>query len=156
MYNKTTMGEKPKYRLSTSTSIILVIFATIADLISLIPFAGDIVGWLFWSIMAVVFWKLGLGLINYRRFLPLIMSTVAEFIPFIQEFPTIMAGMIAVIILSRIEDKTGIKMLPSKGKGGVRMPQKTREPVNLQEGVRQPRTPIRELELEAVKDSKSA
>jgi len=133
------MNDEVKYRISTATGTVLVVLAAIADIFTFIPIVGDFLGWLFWVIMAVVFWKLGLGLINFRRFLPMIISTVAEFFPVVQEFPTIVAGMVAIIIMTRIEDKTGIKMLPSRGKTGVRMPKKQSIPVNATRGTREPR-----------------
>lgn len=119
--------------------IFLIFLAFVADVLTLIPLAGDFVGWIFWAIMAIIFWKLGLGLVNWRRFVPALISTVAELFPAVQELPTIIAGMVAILILSRIEDKTGLKVFPSKSKPGVTPPRVKRVPPN-QNGVRISRT----------------
>ncbi len=115
--------------------VFLIFLAFIADVLTLIPLAGDIVGWIFWAIMGVVFWKLGLGIVNWRRFVPAIISTIAELFPAVQELPTIIAAMVAILILSRVEDKTGLKVFPNKNKPGVTPPRVKRVPPN-QNGVR--------------------
>ncbi len=137
------MDREIKYRVSTGLGVILIILAGVADLATFIPVVGNFLGFLFWAVMAVVFWKLGLGFINYRRFVPMLISTATEIFPVVSFLPTIIAGMFAILILSRIEDKTGLKILPSKGNLDITKPKLRRVPVNSTAGVRQPRNTIK-------------
>jgi hypothetical protein len=105
-------GQK-KHKLGTVAIIVLVVFATIADLLSLIPFVGDLVGPIFWVCVSIYFWKAGMGLINVRKLATSIISMVAELIPAVQELPLILAGIIAVIVMTRAEEKLLGKQGPS-------------------------------------------
>lgn len=100
------------YRISITAGIFLVIAAIIADLISLIPFVGTVSGPLFWIIVSWYLWKKGCGLFNPRRFATEIISSVIEIIPAIQALPAATAGIIAVIVMIRLEDRTGISVKP--------------------------------------------
>jgi len=126
------------YRISGGMSTILILLAGLADLLTLIPFVGDVVGPLFWVLASIYFWKAGLGLVNGRRLATTVVSTVIELIPAAQAFPAILAGIIAVIVMVRIEDRTGISLTPAK-KVGVTPPRNVRVPVNKTPGVRPPR-----------------
>jgi hypothetical protein len=106
---------KPKYRMGIVGIVILILLATIADLLSLIPFVGDFVGPIFWVMVSIYLWKIGCGLINSKRLATEIISIVIEVIPVAQEIPSIIICMAIIIILVRVEDKTGIKMIGSKG-----------------------------------------
>jgi hypothetical protein len=130
--------QKTKYRIGTVAVILLIVTAVIADLITLIPIAGDIVGPLYWIIVSVYLWKAGLGFVNGRRLAVEAISIVAELIPVVQELPAILAGVIAIIIMTRIEDRTGISLNPLKKKG-VTPPRMSRQPLNSTPGVRPPR-----------------
>lgn len=102
---------------------VILITAVIADLLSLVPFVGDIVGPIFWVCVSIYLWSIGCGLLNARRLATSIISMVAEMIPLVQELPLIFAGALAVIILVRIEDKTGKKLMPGSNKlSGSRKP----------------------------------
>ncbi len=132
-------GKQPiNYRISGGMSAILILLAGLADLLTLVPFVGDVVGPLFWILASVYFWKAGLGLVNGRRLATTIVSTVIELVPGAQAFPAILGGIIAVIAMVRIEDKTGISLTPPK-KVGVTPPRNVRVPVNSTPGVRPPR-----------------
>ncbi len=132
------MEEKKKNRIGIVAIVLLVISALIADLLSLIPFVGDLVGPVFWILASVYFWKAGLGLLNTRRLAVSVISMVAELIPGVQEFPATIAGVIAIIVMTRVEDKTGISLNPLQKKPGVTSPRNQITPLNLG-GVRQPR-----------------
>jgi hypothetical protein len=111
--------QKVTYRIGIIAIAVLLTSAAIADLITLIPLAGDIVAPIYWAIAAIYFWSAGLGLINWRRLVPICIALVAKLIPAIQEFPETIAGVIAIIIISRFEDKTGksvFKVLDAKAK----------------------------------------
>jgi hypothetical protein len=82
--------------------------ALFSDILTLIPIVGDIVGPVFWTSIAYYFWKKGLGLFNWRRFVPEIISFIAELIPGVQELPSMFLGMIIIALLTKIEQKTGI------------------------------------------------
>ena len=128
-----------KNRLGNFTIVILTALSIVADLLTLIPGAGDIVGWLFWGIMGVVFWMKGLGFVNPKRLAVGAVSIIVELIPGFQALPTIAAGMIAVIAMTRAEDKLGISLNPLQKTPGVTMPRNQRTPVNSQPNYRPPR-----------------
>lgn len=126
---------KTKYRISIKIGILFLCLAAIADLVTLIPIAGTFLGWIFWAIMTLIFWKMGLGLVNWRRLVPALISAGAEFFPVVQELPTIIAAMLVILIFTRIEDKLGMKLLPTKGKPGVTAPRLKRAPPRYSGGV---------------------
>ena len=110
------MAEGPvNYRLGITAIAVLIFTAAIADLICLIPFAGDFVGPVYWVLVSIFLYTKGFGILNARRFATSAISMVAEMIPGVQELPIILVGVIIVIVFSRIEDKTGIKIPTSKG-----------------------------------------
>lgn len=133
-----------QYRLGWGSIVILLGAAGIGDLLSLIPFVGDFVGPVFWVIVAIYLYTRGFGLLNPGRLAAELISLAAKMIPIIQEFPELLAGMAAVIILSRFEDRTGMKV-PLSGSsstnplnsGGARLPAGAPVPLN-SEGVRLP------------------
>ncbi len=96
---------------------ILFIAAGIYDLLSIIPLVGSAIGWSLWTGVALVLWKKGYGLINPRRLITMVASTVAEFIPAVQELPLFLAGAVILVIVLKAEEKTGIS-LTSKAKVG--------------------------------------
>lgn len=122
------MDEKPKYRIGNGMAVLLLGAAAFTDLLTLIPFAGDFIGWLFWGLCTIYFWRKGMGVINMNRFVPALISSIAELFPVVQEFPTIVVAMFAILVLTRIEDKSGLKILPTKGKPGVTPPKVNRVP----------------------------
>ncbi len=104
------MAASPQYRLGTLSIVALIVAAIVADAITLIPFAGDFIGPAYWVIVSIFLYTNGFGILNARRLSTSVISMVAELIPAVQELPLILAGTIAVIIFSRIEDKLGIKV----------------------------------------------
>jgi hypothetical protein len=134
------MEEQKKYRISTSASFLLIVTALIFDVLTLIPIVGDFLGPLFWILASVYFWKIGMGLVNGRKLAVTIISLVIELIPVAQELPAIVLGIIVIIVMTRVEDKTGISLNPMK-KPGVTPPRIPRAPVNATPGVRPPRLP---------------
>ncbi len=115
------MEEKPQYRLKNGSVFAFIAVAAFADLTTLVPFVGDFVGPVFWGLTTVYLWKKGLGLVNGKRLAAEGISFIAELIPGVQEFPTILLASIAIVAMSRIEDKTGIK-IPTKGASRARSP----------------------------------
>lgn len=97
-----------KNRISNLATGILLALAGVADALTLIPFVGDFVGPIFWVLASVYFWKAGLGLLNGKRLATTVISTVAELIPVAQALPTIFVGILAITMMTRFEDKTGI------------------------------------------------
>ncbi len=132
------MEEKPKYRIGILAIIVLVVLAGIFDLLTLIPFVGDFLGWFFWVLASIYFWKIGMGLINGKRLATMAISIIIELIPAVQWLPGILAGIIAIIVMTRIEDKTGISLNPLQKKPGITAPRIQNVPLN-QNGQRLPR-----------------
>jgi hypothetical protein len=134
--------EEKKPKLSTTASVVLVVLAGIADLLSLIPAVGILVGPVFWLCAGAYFWIAGLGFVNGRRLVTGGISTVAEIIPGIQAIPTILVGVIAIIAMEKIQEKTGINVTSVAGgknplvSSGSRMPNPIK-PAN-QAGIRAP------------------
>lgn len=140
------MKEK-KYRIGNVAVTVLGFFAVVADLLTPVPVLGSAIGPIFWVIAGIYFWYAGLGLLNWRKLVPTLISFVAELIPAIQALPTIAAAVAIIIAVSRAEDKTGFKILPTKNKPGFTPPRLNRLPAN-QEGVRAPRNkPGEEISL---------
>ncbi|MDB5238822.1 MAG: hypothetical protein JWO00_157 [Candidatus Parcubacteria bacterium] len=145
-------------RIGNGMAAVLMLFATVAELLTLIPFAGAIVGPLFWIGAGIYLWHKGCGFLKVGRLVTEAISFIAEMIPVVQELPTIIVGMAIVIALIRLEDKTGVSVMKRFGgkqgrvplnAGGVRRPQAEEEelagaprnqntrPLNI-EGVRYP------------------
>ncbi len=134
------MAGKINYRLTLGDCAKVVICGGIFDLITLIPIAGDFLGWSFFAGLSYYLFKKGHGLANWKLVAPQVVSTIAELIPAVQELPTILAATIVIVVASRAEDRTGISLVPSKiGKKipGRTEPRLKRVPLNQNES-RQP------------------
>ena len=139
MAKPNNMQEKGnKYRIGLGWGIVLVAMAGIADLIGLIPLLESISGTAFWAIAGIILWMKGCGLLNWERLAPAASSLAVAWVPALQALPQLVAGMIAIIILIYLEDKTGMSLVPPLSNGKkVRLPNKL-QPLN-QGGVRKPR-----------------
>ncbi len=126
-----------KHRIGNIGATVLIVSAIIADLITLIPLAGDIVGPLFFILSSIYFWKIGLGFATGRRFSTNLGAMIGELIPAVQELPLIAIGAIAIVIMTRAEEKTGVSMMNLGKKPGVTPPRIQRTPLN-QGGMRMP------------------
>ena len=114
------------------------IFAIIGDLLGLIPFAGDFVGPIFWIAFATFLWMKGFGFLNPKRLAVEGVDMVIKMIPALQELPVeLLIGAIAVIVMIKFEEKTGVK-IPGK-EGGNNVATGAHSPVNAG-GVRKPST----------------
>ena len=103
--------------------MLFVAFAILADVIGLIPFAKDFTATIFWGISSFILWKKGLGMFNGKKLGAMAFSWIAGLIPIIQELPIeITGGIIAVIWLSRIEERTGVSLLKPLEGGVNRIP----------------------------------
>lgn len=131
------MEGKTKYRLENKAIVIITFCAGAADALTFIPFVGDAIGPIFWIGASIYFWKAGLGFGNAKRLATTALSTVAELIPIVQELPTILVGTVAIIMMSRTEDKLGISK-NSTNKTGITAPRNQRWPVNRRAGIRPP------------------
>lgn len=131
--------------------ITLLIVAAIADGLSLVPFVGTIVAPIFWVCVSAYLWLIGCGIFNVRRLVTSIISMIAEMIPAIQALPLIFVGTVIVIILVRIEDMSGKKLMSKISPksfsnrrphydNGQRLPraQQIESPINV-DGIRAPR-----------------
>ena len=132
------MEENKKSRIGWGWGSILVFLALCADVIGLIPFMESISGTVFWALAWVILWLAGCGLVNWRRLVTAAISLAIGWVPVIQSLPQITLGIIAVIILVKMEDKTGISMVKPLSQGKkVNLP-KRKPPLNQGE-VRLPR-----------------
>lgn len=134
------MENKKTYRIGTLAIVIFLTIAIVFDLFTLIPLVGDFLGWIFWFGASVYLWKSGHGLANWKILTPEIISITGELIPGIQELPTIIASSLIIIIMSRIEDRTGFSLLPKTTKKlpGTTPPRLNKPRFNRQEGIRYP------------------
>ncbi len=123
-------ANQKKHKIGNIGAAVLIISAIIADLITLIPLAGDIVGPLFFILSSLYFWKIGLGFATGRRFTTNLTAMIAELIPGVQELPMIAIGAIAIVIMTRAEEKTGISMMNLGKKPGVTPPRIQKSPLN--------------------------
>ncbi len=132
-------GNKIEHKISTLAGIILVFLAILADILSLVPLAGTIVGPIFWLVVGLYFWNIGMGVINGKRLATGAISIVAEIIPVIQSLPTITVAIIVIIIMTRIEEKTGISVSSlTKRTPGVTPPRLKPPRLNAEQGIRYP------------------
>ncbi len=131
--------ENKKYRIGLWGSIIFIVAAILFDVLTLIPLVGSFLGWIFWIGASIYLWKTKHGLANWKTLVPKILSVVGELIPGIQSLPTIITATIIIIVISRMEDKTGIKLMPTPNKKipGITPPRLNRSPLN-NRGIRYP------------------
>lgn len=134
-------------RIGNGAAIALILLAVIADLLTLIPLVGDFVAPIFWFGIAIYLWSIGCGWTNPEYLVTEVADMIVEMVPGLQELPFIVLGMIIIIILVRIEDRTGVPVMKMvgggvpKNVGGVRAPQLKPPPLN-SDGVRLPQRPI--------------
>jgi hypothetical protein len=112
------MATSPRaHKIGTFSIFILVGGAVLADLVGLIPLFKDITDPIFWILASIYMWHLGLGLLNGRKLAITAVSFVAGMIPVIQEFPELTAGIVAIIIVTRLEEKADISSMSPLSKG---------------------------------------
>ncbi len=130
---------RPTHKIGTLTAFILIFIAILVDLLSLIPLLGSILGPGFWICINIYFWYVGLGIVNTRRLASGIISTLIELIPVLQWLPSVTVGMILVIIMIRLEEKTGISVTSLTTRTPGTTPPRLRPPkLNAQQGIRYP------------------
>lgn len=135
------MAVKPKtnYRVGVVMSVVLIGLAGVFDAAGLIPFVGSFMSPIFWLVSGVYLWTKGVGLFGGKKLAVSAISFVTEIIPVVQEFPMLTAGIIGVLLVIRIEDKTGMSLVKPM-KAGVTPPRLRRAPpLNSVPGVRPPR-----------------
>lgn len=134
-------------RIGNGMAAVILATAIVFDLGTLIPFVGDFVAPIFFIGLSLYLWKAKCGFLNAGRLASQIVSFVCEMFPGLQELPTIVLSAALIIILVRLEEKTGISIMKpmSQGQnplngGGIRPP--SAGPTNLvplnRDGVRQP------------------
>jgi len=105
--------QETKYRIGWKGAAILIFFATIADILSLIPIVGAMTGPIFWAGATIYLWKAGCGLANPRRLATTAISFLGEIMPAVQMLPLTLTGIIVILVMVRREDKIGMKKAPS-------------------------------------------
>lgn len=106
--------EEKKNRIGSGIILILIILAGMVDLINLIPIVGGLVSTGYWIVLSYYLWKTGHGLFNWKVAVPEIISVVVEWVPMVSFLPSVMAGTLAIVAISRFQDKTGINLIPSQ------------------------------------------
>lgn len=145
---------KIKYRVGLISIFSLICLALLFDL-ALIPILQNIAAGIYWIIAGTWLWMRDVSSFKMRQFIPEISSFLIEQIPALQTFPFLTLGIAIVIILTRLEDKTGISIGSLKDlknikniEGvlqnlnrvpGVTLPRNQRQPLNKTPGVRPPR-----------------
>lgn len=125
-------------------SAMILFIAVLADIGTLVPLVGTVVGPLFFAVFSFYLWKKGYGFVNPRRLITQAIAVLAEIIPAIQMFPAIVTGAAIVLVLLRLQEKTGISATTlSSGKPpiiqeGVRQPVRTTPPPRYSDGMRAP------------------
>lgn len=118
-------------------SMVLITVAAFFDALSLIPFVGTIMGPIFWVIVGVYLWTKGMGIFNGKKLAATLVSFAIELFPGIQALPGLIAGIVAILIIIRIEDKTGKSVLGPINKG-LKPSRFERKPLNSSPGIRYP------------------
>ncbi len=131
---------KTNYRIGWGMIFALLVVSGIADIATIIPFVGDLVGPAYWGGMTWYLWKTGHGIVDWKKLVTGGFSIVVELIPFLQWLPTIFVCTAIIIVISHFEDKTGLSLAHplSEGKKLTLPRQQRRSPAN-QGGVRLPR-----------------
>src|SRR5574343_803087 len=128
-----------KNRIKFIAIVILIISAIFVDILNTIPLLDGIVSTFYWMFVSVYLWRTGHGLINWRSVIPESISLIIEWIHALSAIPTVFISTVLIIILSKIEDKTGVSIqLPGKTPG-ITPKRNTKTPVNSTPGIRPPR-----------------
>lgn len=99
--------EKKPERIGLVTMIFAPMLALLFDLLSsFIPIVGSIL----WIVFAIWFFILGISPLNLKRLATMLSSVVIELIPLVSILPSITVGVIAIIVMVKLEDKVGIKL----------------------------------------------
>lgn len=98
-------GKKVKYRIGGMAAFFLIFLAIVVDILTLIPFLGMVIGWIFWLFfyMLIVF-ILGVSL-KASDLVTGGISSFAELLPIVQMFPTITLGVVRIILSTRKQDR---------------------------------------------------
>lgn len=133
--------EEKQNRIGLGMIFVLIVISGFVDLINLIPIVGGLVSTGYWIVLSYYLWKTGHGLFNWKVAVPEIISVVVEWVPMVSFLPSVMAGTLAIVAISRIQDKTGINLIPSQTFKKMTPPRNQRVPVNSTAGIRPPRLP---------------
>lgn len=128
--------EEPNYRIGFGMSAILIFLAVCADLIGMIPFMQYVTAGAFWIGAELYFHIKGIKTFSGKALPIKVVSWLISLIPFLQSIPVeIVSATIAIIVVTRIEDRSKIKVIQ---KQGVTPPRLQRRPVNNEPGIRRP------------------
>ncbi len=116
--------EKTHYRIKIWVFLLMLIVATILDLISIIPAANEVTLIIAGILFPIWWWFLGLGLVDFKKILSYAITIGVEVIPGLSALPGILFSVIAVFIMSRTEDKLGITLIPKLKLGKTKLARK--------------------------------
>lgn len=113
--------KKEEHRISGPTAVSMVGTAILFDLASLIPIvnivivpAGLLAFWMWFQMHGV-----SIGFTSPKRLATMSLTGLAEIIPAISMIPSWTAGVMITILLTTIEDKTGVKIPLGKPKAAT-------------------------------------
>ena len=100
-----------KQRIGMPEAAVLLLFATIFDILSLIPIVNDVIVIVGQGCMALFFFFMGVSVFSGpKRCAAYLITIVVEAIPAISIFPTFILETIIIIAITRTEDKSGVNI----------------------------------------------
>lgn len=103
--------KKPtKNRLGNSEAILLLAFAVVCDLLSLIPGINILVMIVGQGLIALFFSMHGVSVFSKKRGVTYTAASVVEFIPVLSMLPALTLEVLIMVAITRTEDKIGIKI----------------------------------------------
>ncbi len=102
--------DKQKERITTTTAMLMVGLAIFFDILSIIPVVNWFTAIAAWLCFFIWFAVLEVRFMTIKRALPAIISFIVELVPILSIIPGLTLGIIVIIIMIKLEDKTGIKI----------------------------------------------
>ena len=107
----TTVEKSRKQRIEMPEMAVLLFFATIFDIFSLIPIVNDVIVLVGQGLMALFFLLMGVSVFSGpKRCAAYLITIIVEAIPAISMFPTFILETIIIIAITRTEDKSGVNI----------------------------------------------
>lgn len=105
-------SKKVKYRIAGMESFFIGFFAVVTDFLTMIPFVGSLLGWIFWIFFSMYLLFIKGIWIRAKNLVTMTVSTVVEAIPIVSMLPSITLGIFLTLAQIRVEDKLNSKKEP--------------------------------------------
>lgn len=102
--------KEKKNRIGNSELFMLIPFAVVFDLLSLIPGVNVVVVVIAQFLLALFFRIHKVNVLSKKRLVTFIIATIAEAIPVLSILPALTIETIIMVAITRAEDKTGIQV----------------------------------------------